>query len=593
MDSDTSKAFASGEGVFAFVAAVLVSALLAVLSIAHGLHYETNDDPAISMVLRGLAADQAFDGLGALYRLAGPVLAGVYRMHPDGAWNGLFLFGSTLFAHCFWSFWLWAFLPRQMPRWGKAIALLCFALAAWYGSFVFLNLNRSALYLGMTGLLAGHVALVQDKRWRNRVSTLSLAVFCLTVSIGIRPMGMPMLVVLYAAMLCLTLLRQVWIKKAGQNMWLWPAPARRMTGWVLLVAAAVALEHAVVERPYADDPAVYRGMQAIKALDYGMERPWWVQNHADALSAKALRRFSYADPQIFGQDRVERMAYARPWAPARWRSDQSPGFWEAFSAVHRYWWAHLRHRYALPLWLFLGAVLALAAVPSARRWALPFIGYGLLAYGVVLLLATMLKMHDRVLEPLLMPLVFGSILALGHGLYKTLEGWSGWSMYPVLWVLWSVGLIPASSRSYDAFLASKQGAQRHRSDMVGQQVTLLPVLYGQSVLWTIPAYQLLVDANPLRPSPWRAMDEVVLMDGWLACLPDQVQWRAQRTGQVRFVDQWSALLDGGGIVLTDRNHAAFLAEYFNEGYGRELVWSDTLWRSGTDAGLMVLAGRLE
>lgn len=264
---------------------VLLTALLL------GSHYETNDDFAITLLLRGRTAAAPVTDLHLYFHGWAGLLARLYQFSPEVPWYGLTLYLLLTLALVL----LTAVLERVLtphtrpgPRAGLLAAFLLLAgleHAQWFN------------YVRVPVLLAGAAVLwaAQPQNVRRRwVLPLSLLLFA--AAWAIRPSA----AVLGAAVV------------APAAWWLAGRPAGRVLPGVAAVALLLA---GLVQLTRSPEAARYRRLDVRKSevLDYGWRVPA-PRTRADSLGVQAVQAWAFGDSTLVNEAFFERAYRPAPLA---------------------------------------------------------------------------------------------------------------------------------------------------------------------------------------------------------------------------------------------------------------------------------------
>ncbi len=278
-------------------------ALVLLTAAALGCYYETNDDVAITLLLRGRSAAAPVGDLHLYFHGWAALLAGLYARWPAAPWYGLLLYGLLTLALML----LFAVLDRllrpHLGGVGRAGVLGWFYLAAGLEHVLWFNYMRVPLLLAGAALLFAAQRLNERRRW-----PLALALLSLLAAWAIRPSA-----ALLGALVA-----------APAAYWL---AGRRASRLLLLAALLFGAGTALLTAARSPEAARYRRLDVLKSnfSDYQLSRPR-PRTAADSLGVRAVQEWVLGDSVLVDEALfaralpVEAAAFWQHTAPAKLRA---------------------------------------------------------------------------------------------------------------------------------------------------------------------------------------------------------------------------------------------------------------------------------
>ena len=468
-----------------------------------GCYFETNDDPAIILLLRGTAAGAPVTNLHLYFHGVGAVLAGLYQLFPAVPWFGLVLYALLFVATVLVFSVLDQLLTGRVPPTRITALLVLFFLVAWLEHGLWFN------YVRVPVLLAGAAVLFAAQRPQRR-GPFWLAVAAFGLSWLIRPSP---------ALLGLLI--------AAPGAW-WLSGRRALP--VLFAALLWAGIGAAVLRSVSDPQT-----KALAALDvpkahlndYQILRPT-PRSAADSLGLQAVAHWMMADSTLINEalfrqaTQYEPLWFLRTVAPRK------------LQVVLR-----LLVRDYFPLLLLQAVLLTWVAttrgLPQRRWFWLTQAGY----VGLLLLLGIVLKLPPRVGLPLF------DFWVLGNLVYVLRETRSVSPARPLAFVLLAL-TVAAGPYAYKTWhRRTVLQAERRQNQQLRAQLTAPLPATALLVTDVLPAtYKA---ASPFRnPDPHPA--NMMMLSGWTTANSSQAAWRRQLTGTRDFTESMRRLARSGPRV---------------------------------------------
>lgn len=459
-----------------------------------GTYFETNDDAAIIQLLRGITAAGPVTDLHLYFHGLGAGLSWLYQVAPDVPWYALLLYG-LLYAATVGAFTvLDRLLLNRLPGPWITVVLVLFFLTAWLEHGLWFNYVRVPILLAGVGVLTG------AQRPASRAALI----------LGLLAFGLGWLIRPSAAVLGLL--------AAAPGAW-WLSGRRALP--VLGGAAAWAMAGALLlNLTWSPAATAFRRLDVLKSnlLDFQLyQPPAAALAPSDSLGLAAAQHWLLTDSAL-----VNEAFYARA-APM-------PTTAYFLSTI-----APAKLRLALPQLLrdYFPVLLLLAASgwlmmkgPTGR--ARSFWLVQLLFAGLVLGLATVLKLPPRIALPLLDIWLLGNLAAVLPAAGRR----APWVLLVVLAVAVGPYLYKTAHRA--AVLRQEQ----RQNQCQQQQLTQLTLQPGR------PAPQLVIsdafEATYKAESPFtegkssaeaaRLSSRRMPVTGWITLHPSQAEWRQQLTG---------------------------------------------------------------
>ena len=253
-----------------------------------GSHYETNDDFAITLLLRGRTAAAPVTDLHLYFHGWAGLLARLYQLAPAVPWYGLLLYLLLTLALVLLTAVLERLLVPHLRPWPRAGLLAAFLVLASLEHAQWFN------YLRVPLLLAGAAVLWAAQRYPARRWVLPLSLVLFAAAWAIRPSA----AVLGAAVV------------APAAWWLGGRAAGRVLAGVAAVALLLGLTVQLTRSPEA---ARYRRLDVLKSevLDYGWRVPT-PRTRPDSLGVQAVQEWSFGDSTLVNEAFFERAYQASP-----------------------------------------------------------------------------------------------------------------------------------------------------------------------------------------------------------------------------------------------------------------------------------------
>jgi hypothetical protein len=467
-----------------------------------GCYFETNDDPAIILMLRGTTAAAPVSNLHLYFHGFSNLLAALYHTWPALPWYGLVLYGLLYVATVLVFSVLDRLLVGRVPSSWITALLVLFFLTAWLEHGLWFN------YVRVPVLLAGAGVLFAAQRPQSR-RALAVGVLVFGVSWLIRPSIAVLGLLLAGPGAC-------WL--SGRR----AAPILVATGLWAVVGAGILSE---LRTPQA---AALRIIDVPKANlnDYQLLRPV-PRTATDSLGIRAVRAWMMADSTLVTNALFQRAT----------RFDSSYFLHHTAPAKLRVLVALVLRDYfpLLLLQLVLWGWVAFSADTPGRRWFwLVQLGY----VGLVLVLGVVLKLPPRIGLP-----VF-DFWALSSLLYVLRAG----SRLPdrrlaTILAGLAVAAVPYSYKTLHR--RSVLQAERQHNQQLRQQLTAALPPTALLVTDVLPAtYK---SASPFR-NPDARPAKMLMLTGWTTADPSQATWRQQLTGTRHFGAGMQQLAQQGPAV---------------------------------------------
>lgn len=468
-----------------------------------GCYFETNDDPAIVLLLRGTAAAAPVANLHLYFRGISTVLASLYAVSPAVPWFGLLLYALLYVATVLVFSVLDRLLTGRVPPVQITTLLVLFFLTAWLEHGLWFNYVRVPL------LLTGAGVLFAAQRPQSRGAfLLAIAAFGLSWLIRPSPAFMGVLIAVPGA---------YWLS------------GRR----ALLVLSAITLcaiiGAGVLYFMRSQQEIDYQtiDVQEVYLIDYQLiySVPCTA---SDSLGMQAARYRMRADSTLVNEALYERATRFDLWAFLR---KTAPAKLQVMLRL-------VMHDY-FPLLLLQALLLTwVASAPQLpqRRWFwLTQAGY----VGLLFLLGIALKLPPRVGLPLF------DFWALSNMLYVLRQTRQSSSAGPLTLVLVALAVAagPYAYKTWHRHTVLE--AERRHNEQLRAQLTA-----------TLPANVLLItDVLPITykaASPFRNPDphptKMMMLSGWTTANASQAAWRQQLTGTRNYTESMRRLARAGAKV---------------------------------------------
>lgn len=493
---------------------LLPAALLGLTGILFGYYYESNDDVAITQVLRGQAAVAPVANLHLYFHGLSFVLAALYRMAPLVPW-----FGITLYLLLYASLVLLYHVLFDVlrPKGSTLSIAVVFSLLYWFAwqeTALLMNFTRLPVLLVGSGVLfAAH----RGGKW------LALGIGMAAVALGwcIRPSAgvLGLVAAIPAAW---------WL---GRQRALVPVLCAGML--MVLGSVAISSSYTPVERAYRrldvwkssySDFLLYQTKPVTTADSLGvLSVQTWSLGDSTVVNEALFNRVFYFDRDVFVRQKILQKSFA------------------SFYALRDYYALLVLFPMAVGLWL------------SWRRKWLHHWEFWLaqVAFTALLLALTIaMKLPLRVASPLLSVWTAGIIIYVAQsspGPLRLPAGWR-WALYALVplfsYKLWH------DSRAYK-FSQERNEAYLKQIYALAQHKTLM----SAGVEW---AYEMLSPFTTYQLSD----KPVVTMMGWLTLEPSLVELREQLTGTRDFEESLHLLSTRPDAIWIMRDdYAAYLRKY--------------------------------
>ncbi|UOG76907.1 hypothetical protein MTX78_09970 [Hymenobacter tibetensis] len=471
-----------------------------------GCYFETNDDPAIIMLLRGTTAGAPVTDLHLYFHGVSAVLAALYQLWPALPWFGLLLYGLLYIATVLTFTVLDRLLVGRVPSSHITVLLVLFFLVAWLEHGFWFN------YVRVPVLLAGAGVLFAAQRPRSRGAFV----------VGILAFGLSWLIRPSTALMGLLLAAPGAYWLSGR--WAMPILAAALV-WAGLGAGVLR----VTRSPQA---AALAALDVPKANlnDFQLLRPV-PRTSSDSLALQDVAHWMMTDSTRINLAMFERATRLEP----RW-------FLREIAPTKLQVMLRLLVRDYFPLLLLqavlLGWVISRKGLPEQRWFWLTQAGY----IGLLVLLGVVLKLPPRVGLPLFDFWVISNLLYVlrptRHARQLPLDR-------PVVLVLAALAVMagPYAYKTWHRRVVLQ--AERHHNELLRTQFTA-----------ALPATALLVtDVLPATykaASPFENPDAVpakmLTLAGWTTANPSQAAWRQQLTGTRDFAESMYRLAQQGPKV---------------------------------------------
>jgi hypothetical protein len=482
---------------------VLLPALL-LLAAGWGLgcYFETNDDPAIILMLRGTTAAAPVSNLHLYFHGFSSLLATLYHTWPALPWYALVLYGLLYVATVLVFSVLDGLLLGRVPAGWITALLVLFFLTAWLEHGLWFNYVRVPL------LLAGAGVLFAAQRPHSRRALL-LGILVFGVSWLIRPSIAVLGLLLAVPGAC-------WLS------------GRRAAPILLAAALWAGIGAAVLAAGRTPQAAALRTIDVPKAYlnDYQLLRPI-PRTATDTLGLQSVRAWMMADSTLITNALFQR---STRFDPDYFLHHTAPAKLQVL--------LNLVLRDYFPLLLLQAVLWGWVAVSTAmpgRRWFwLMQLGYA----GVILALGVVLKLPPRLGLP-----VF-DFWALSSLLYILRAGSPAPDrrLATILAVL-VVAAVPYGYKTLHRRTVLQ--VERQRNQQLRQHLTAK--LPPKALLVTDVVSATYKSANPFRnPDPHPA--KMLTLTGWTTADPSQAAWRQQLTGTRSFVGAMQRLAQHGPTV---------------------------------------------
>ncbi len=461
-----------------------------------GCYFETNDDPAIILLLRGTAADAPVTNLHLYFHGVSAVLAGLYQLFPGLPWFGLVLYALLYVATVLVFSVLDQLLTGRVPPTQITGLLVLFFLVAWLEHGLWFNYVRVPVLLTAAGILFA-------AQRPQRLGAFLLAVAAFGLSWLIRPS--PALMGLLLA--------------APGAYWLSGRRALPILFTAALWAGVGAGVLAMASSPQAKALAALDVPKA-HLNDYQLLRPT-PHTAPDSLALQAVAHWMMADSTLVNEAMFRRATqYEWSW------------FLGTIVPLKVQVMLRLLVRDYFPLLLLQALLLVWVATTRSlpqRRWFwLTQAGY----VGLLLVLGIALKLPPRVGLPLF------DFWALSNLLYVLRDTQPIPPARPLALVLLALA-VAAGPYAYKTWhRRTVLLAERHHNQQLRAQLTATLPTNILLVTDVLPAtYKA---ASPFRnPEPHPA--KMMMLSGWTTANPSQAAWRRQLTGTRNFAESMRRL----------------------------------------------------
>ncbi|WP_218779751.1 hypothetical protein [Hymenobacter crusticola] len=246
-----------------------------------GSYYETNDDLAITQLIRGASAAAPVTDLHLYFHGIARFLAWLYQIAPAWPWYGLFLYGLLYLATAAGFAVLWKLLHQRVPLTWLMGGLIVFFGLAWLEHSLWFNYSRVPVLLSGTGLLLA----AQHVRQKP------------VVALGLLMLGLAWLIRPSAAGLGL-------LAAAPGGWWLGGRLGLRL---LAVAVALLAVSSAGLSLARAPATATYRTLDVLKSNrnDYQLYRPA-PPTAADSLGVQAVSHWVLGDSLVVNEALFQR-----------------------------------------------------------------------------------------------------------------------------------------------------------------------------------------------------------------------------------------------------------------------------------------------
>ncbi|MBO0358932.1 hypothetical protein J0X19_13320 [Hymenobacter sp. BT186] len=467
-----------------------------------GCYFETNDDPAIILMLRGTTAATPVGNLHLYFHGFSNLLAALYHTWPALPWYGLVLYGLLYVATVLVFTVLDRLLVRRVPPSKLTALLILFFLTAWLEHGLWFN------YVRVPVLLAGAGVLFAAQSPRRR-SALVVGVVVFGLSWLIRPSIAVLGLLLAVPGAC----------------WL----SGRRAGLIIAAAVLWAVGGAVVLNMLRTPQAsALRTIDVPKANlnDYQLLRPV-PRTATDTLGLQSVRAWMMADSTLVTEALFQRATrfdldyFLRHTAPAKLRV--------LLSLVLRDYFPLLLLQAVLWAWV------AMSTQVAGRRWFwLVQCGY----IGLVLMLGVGLKLPPRLGLPVFDFWALSNLIFVFRAASAAPER----RLVAVLAVL-AVAAVPYTYKTLHRRTVLQ--AERQHNQQLRQRLTAALPPTALLVTDVLPAtYK---SASPFR-NPDARPAKMLMLTGWTTADPSQAAWRQQLTGTRNFAAGMRHLAQQGATV---------------------------------------------
>ncbi|MDF7811265.1 hypothetical protein [Hymenobacter sp. YC55] len=476
---------------------VLLPALLLLLACwGLGCYFETNDDPAIILLLRGTAAAAPVTDLHLYFHGFGALFAGLYQLFPAVPWFGLMLYALLYVATVLVFSVLDQLLTGRVSPAKQVALLVLFFFVAWLEHGFWFNYVRVPLLLAGAGVL---FAAQRPQHW----GAFYLGVVAFGLSWLIRPA--PALMGLLIA--------------APGAWWL---SGRRALPILLSAVLWAGIGAAVLSLTSSSQTKTLAALDVPKAHlnDYQILRPV-PRTPSDSLGLQAVANWMMADSTIINEAMFRRATQYQPlW------------FLRTIAPLKLQVMLRLVVRDYFPLLLLQALLLIWIAKTQGlrqRQWFwLTQAGY----VGLLLVLGIIMKLPPRVGLPLF------DFWVLSNLLYVLRETRLSSATRPLTLVLTALA-VAAGPYAYKTWHRRTvlQAERRHNQQLRAQLTAALP---ANTLLITDVLPATYKAASPFRnPDPHPA--KMMMLSGWTTANPSQAVWRQQLTGTRAYAESIRSL----------------------------------------------------
>jgi hypothetical protein len=493
---------------------VLPALLLSLTGVLFGYYYESNDDVAITQVLRGETSLEPVPNLHLYFHGLSYLLAVLYRMSPATPWFGIVLY-VLLYASLVLVFHVLVnVLSDKLLVWDMVLCLTLVYWFAWQETALLMNFTRLPV------LLVGAGVLYMASRG-SRIGPLLIGSIAVMLGWSIRPS---------AAVLGLVVsIPAAW----------WLARFRALIP-VLSAGMLLVVSTALVSSSYSPVEARYRRLDMLKSnsLDFSLYQSRPV-TAADSLGVLSVENWALGDSTVVNEPLFERA----------FRFDKQVFLRQTI--LHKLFASFYVLRDYYPLLVLFPLVVALW-LSFRNRWLYHWeFWLAQIAFTFLLLVISIaMKLPLRIASPMLSIWTVGSIIYVAQrGTWPLrLTGAGRWMLYGLAmffgYTLWH------DSREYrrvrdesEAYLSKVHKFAKHRTMVVAG------VEWAYVYLSPFTTYE-------LSDSP------VVTLMGWLTLDPSLTELREKLTGTRDFDESLNQLATKPNVVwLLRDDFATYLHTY--------------------------------
>lgn len=450
-----------------------------------GCYFETNDDPAIILLLRGIAADAPVTDLHLYFHGVGAVLAGLYQLFPAVPWFGVVLYSLLYVATVLVFSVLDHLLVGRVSSTKITGLLVLFFLVAWLEHGLWFNYVRVPLLLTGAGVL---FAAQRPQRWGAFL--LGVAAFGLSWLIRPTPALMGLLIAAPGA---------------------WWLSGRRALPILLAALLWAGIGAGILGLTSSSQTKALASLDVPKAHlnDYQILRPV-PTTPADSLALQAVANWMMSDSTSINEAMFRRATHYEPM----W-------FLRTVAPLKLQVMIRLLLRDYFPLLLLQGVLLLWVATaprqPQLQWFWLTQGGY----IGLLLLLGIVMKLPPRVGLPLFDFWVLSNLLYALREIRLSSPG----RLLPLVLVALAVAAGPYAYKTWHRCTVL-QTERRHNQELRAQLTAALPA----STLLVTDVLPATYKAASLFRNPDPHPVKMMMLSGWTTANPSQALWRQQLTG---------------------------------------------------------------